>query len=108
VKDHISTSGSQLVTVQPGKVVLQCRLEKLNDDWQRLITALHSGEQEIHAAWLLLLTPWQALSELISWLQSAENILQEGSSKSFDSLADVTCEQQKYRVSMWLHICSSV
>jgi len=97
-KDHVSASGSQLMDTQPGTVILRCRLEKLNGDWQQMVSALHDSEKEVQAAWMLLLTPRQALDELMLWLQTVEKTLREGSSKSPDSSADVECEQQKYRV----------
>jgi len=106
VKDRLSSSGSQLTAARPENVVLRCRLEKLNDEWQRMVTALRDGEKEAHAAWLLLVTPRQALSELISWLQSVEKIIREGLSTSPNSSADVRCEQLKYRVHIWLQVYS--
>jgi len=97
-KDHVSVSGSQLMSAQPGNITVQCRLEKLSNDWERLIRALHDGENNVHAALMLLLSPQQALNELISWLQSVEKTIREESGKAPDSSADVRCEQEKYRV----------
>ena len=98
VKARVSTLGSQLMTAQPGNIVLRSRLQKLSRDWQRLITTLHDTDSHVHAARMLLLPLRQTFSELMLWLQSAEKTIREGSNETLTSSADIQCEQQKYRV----------
>jgi len=90
--------GSQLMTAQPGNIVLRCRLEKLSSDWQQLMTTVRGSESRVHAARMQLLPARQAFTELTLWLQSVEKTIHEGLSKSLQSSTDVQFEQQKYRV----------
>jgi len=98
VKDHVLALGSQVMAAQPGNTKLQCRLERLSCDWTQLITTLCDSETQLHAALMMLLPLQHVLSELITWLQSVEKTIREGSSKFLNSSADVQFEQQTYRV----------
>jgi len=90
--------GSQLMSAQPGNIVMRCRLEKLSGDWQQLMLTLHDNESRVHAVRMKLLPARQAFNELMSWLQSVEEMIREGSNKSLGSSTDVRLEQEKYRV----------
>ena len=98
MRARVLALGSQLMSAQPGNIVLRCRLEKLSSDWLQLMTALHGSESVVHAARMQLLPARQAFTELMLWLQSIETMIHEGSSKSLRLSTDVQFEQQKYRV----------
>ncbi|XP_074656556.1 nesprin-1-like isoform X2 [Tubulanus polymorphus] len=98
LKSQIMNVGNHLLHSQKSSMPgIQHHIEQFEDRWMRLMFDIPVYEENLLMAQLELLPSRQALTEILIWIESVNNVLNEDSKKYFNSLNEVETLVQKYK-----------
>ena len=98
VKLQVMDVGTQLLAANPDDSNLRQRLDRLDADWQRLVSIVPDHEGRLHMTRMPLLSSGQVLDELLQWLRIVEDVISDDGNRRPTSAVDVQLWLKKYRV----------